>query len=628
MEPHEKRRLTTILSADVVGYSRLMATDETGTHAQLKTHRKELLDPKTAEYHGRTVKLTGDGALMEFASVVDAVKFAVDVQRAMVDRNAAVPEDCRITYRIGINIGDVIVEDDDIYGDGVNVTARLEGLAEPGGIYISGKVYDEIKNKLQLGLEDLGKQEVKNIPEPVQVYRVLIDRAAAGVLKARKGGGRRPWKWAAAAAVVLVGAAAVVAWLQPWVPAVEPASIERMAFPLPDKPSIAVMPFDNMSADARQDNFVDALTDNIITELSRFGDLFVIARNSVFTYKGKPVKVQQVAEDLGVQYVLEGSVQRSDDRLRINTQLVDALTGKHMWAERYDLDVADVFAVQDEVTQEIVSRLGGYYGEVAEAATKQAMRRGTSNLSAYETFLIGIEHKHRFTKEDHVIARELLEKAIQLDPQFARAYVGLAWIHYLAYIFGWSDAPGQALDQAFEMAGTALALDDSDAEAHWALAEVSLAKRQYEQGTAEYKRALELNPNNADILVNWGLNMALLGIDARGGVEAIKKAMRLNPHHPDLYERLLGNTAYTARNYEEAIAALKKVKRHVRKSRAYLAASYAQLGRLEEARVEANETLKLDPDATVERLSSLMPFRNPTDLDHFREGLRKAGLPE
>ena len=630
MEPHQERRLTTILSADVVGYSRLMAADEAGTHAQLKTHQKELIEPKAAEYDGRIVKLTGDGALMEFSSVVNAVRFAAEVQRTMVERNAAVPEDRQITYRIGINIGDIIVEADDIYGDGVNLATRLQETAEPGGIFVARNVFNQVKGKVDLGFEDLGEQELKNIPTPVQIYRVSFDAGAAGVSTLPKRVGRKPGGWAAAAAVaaIVLGAGVVTTWLRPWAPTEEPASVERMAFPLPDKPSIAVLPFDNLSGDTDQDYFVDALTENIITELSRFSGLFVIARNSVFTYKGKPVKPQQVAEDLGVQYVLEGSMQRSGDRLRITVQLIDALTGNHTWAERYDRDVTDLFVVQDEVTQEIVSKLGGYKGELAEAATKRARRKPSVNLSAYESYLLGIQYKHRFTKEDNAHARDLLNKAIRLDPQFAQAYVGLAWTYYLEHLFGWNDAAAKPLEHAGGAARKALALDNSDAEAHRVMGEILILRREYEQARVEYLKALDLNPNNADILANWGFNMAALGIDAQAGIEVIKKAIRLNPHHPDWYDRVLGNAAYRARNYEAAIAVLNNVKQHVRLSRAVLAASYAQLGQLDAASAQVNETLKLDPDATVERLSKIEVFANPADRDHYREGLHKAGFPE
>ncbi len=631
MEPREERRLTTILSADVVGYSRLMAADEAGTHAQLKTLRKELLDPKTADYHGRTVKLTGDGALMEFASVVDAVKFAADVQRAMADRNAAVPEDRRITFRIGINIGDIIVEGDDIYGDGVNVASRLEALAEPGGICVSRTVFDHVRSKVALSFEDLGAQEVKNIPEPVQIYRVLIDPAAASASSTAKRGGRKPWLWAAAAVAViaLIGAGAYVVWLPPWAPALKAASIENMAFPLPDKPSIAVLPFENLSGDAEQDYFVDALTENIITELSRFSDLFVIARNSSFTYKGQAVKVQQVAEDLGVQYVLEGSVQRSADRLRVTTQFVDALTGKHEWAERYDRDVSDIGYVQDEVTEAIVSRLGGFQGQVAEAARKRAMRKDPPNLNAYEALLIAVEHKHRFTQEGNAIAEDMLKKAIHLDPQLARAYVALAWVYAHQFFFGWSDSADESLDLGLATARKAVALDDSDAEAHWVLADLLMSTRNTAQAISRYERALELNPNNADLLTDWGWNLAYLG-RANEGFDAIKKAMRLNPYYPDWYRRALGDAAYTARMYDEAIATLTEVETHMLPSRLTLAASYAQLGRRDAAQAQMAKALEFDLDAKRENMGylSAYPHKNPADEEHWRDGLRKAGLPE
>ncbi len=339
-----ERRLTTILAADVVGYSRLMATDDAGTLTSLKALRRELFEPKTAEYHGRVVKLMGDGTLMEFGSVVDAVTFAVDVQRAMALRNTDVPEDQRITYRIGINIGDIIVEDEDIYGDGVNVAARLEGLAEPGGICVSRTVFNHVQGKVDLGFEDLGEREVKNIPKPVQVFKVLLDspttkHTAVAVAKARRS---LRWPLVAGGLIVSVIVAGLALWQRPWEPREEPASEANMAFPLPDKPSIAVLPFNNMSDDASQEYFADGMTEDLITDLSKISGLFVISRNSAFTYKGKVVKVRQVAEELGVRYVLEGSVRRAGDEVRINAQLIDATTGGHLWAERFDGTLADV----------------------------------------------------------------------------------------------------------------------------------------------------------------------------------------------------------------------------------------------------------------------------------------------
>jgi TolB-like protein/class 3 adenylate cyclase len=338
MEPQDvERRLTTILSADVVGYSRLMGEDEAGTLAALKAHRKELIEPKAAQYHGRTVKLMGDGALMEFGSVVDAALFAIEVQCAMRDRNAGVPEDRQIIYRVGINIGDIIVEGDDIYGDGVNVASRLEGLAEAGGICVARNVRNQVRDKLDLDLDDLGEVEVKNIARPVRVFRVVLDDKAAALVTPLVEEAAKPQRrwWPIAAAVMILFAFGGALWWQPWAPDVERADIEMMAFPLPDKPSIAVLPFDNLSGDPQHERLADGITEDIIADLSRYPDLFVIARNSVFTYKGKPVKVQEVAEDLGVRYVLEGSIQTDGNQARVTVQLIDALDGHHLWVERH-----------------------------------------------------------------------------------------------------------------------------------------------------------------------------------------------------------------------------------------------------------------------------------------------------
>ena len=538
-----ERRLAAILAADVVGYSRLMGADETGTLAALKAQRDELIDPKAAQYHGRTIKLMGDGALMEFPSVVEALTFAVEVQCALGKRNDDLPEARRITQRIGINIGDVIVEGDDIYGDGVNIAARLEGLAEPGGICIAHNVYSQVKDKLDLTFETLGESKVKNIAEPITVHRILIDAKAEALVTPVTIDRRAPrrWRWPIAASlmVLLVAIAGAAFWQQPWKPDVTPASLERMAFPLPDKPSIAVLPFDNLSGDPTQDYFADGLTETLIADLSRFRGLFVIARNSTFTYKDKPVKVQEVAEDLGVQYVLEGSVQRSAERLRVTAQLVDATAGNHLWAESYDRELSDIFAVQDEVTERIVATLGAYQGELAAAARASAKRKDPASFGAYDSYLLGIEHKHSFTQEDNAAAERLFTRASNLDPNFAQAYVGLAWVYIQKFWFGWTDTPDQAVAQARGAAERAIALDPSEAEAHMLLAEAYLADGDFEKGEASYERALALNPNHADLVAGWGYASVLLG-EAQRAVDSMRKAMRLNPNYPDWYDRGLG----------------------------------------------------------------------------------------
>ncbi len=425
-----ERRLTTIVAADVVGYSRLMGEDEAGTLAALKSLRRELVKPKESQYHGRTVKLMGDGALMEFSSVVDAVQFAVEVQVAIAERNVDVPEDRRIVYRIGINIGDIIVEGDDIYGDGVNVAARLEGLCEPGGVCIARNVFNQVKGKLDLTFEHLGEKKVKNIAEPVSVYRIDLDDKAAAlvtpitVTPPTTGHGR--WPQIAAGLVLSLVAVAGLVWWQPWAPDVEPASLERMAFPLPDKPSIAVLPFANMSDDTSQEYFADGMTEDLITDLSKISGLFVIARNSSFSYKGQQAKVRQVAEELGVRYVLEGSVRRVGDEVRINAQLIDATTGGHLWAERFDGTLADVFAFQDQVTKRIVDAL-------ALQLTPQEAQRvsglGTDNVAAHDAYLLGLTFYYRRTPESYAKARTHFERAVELDPNYSAAHTALAKLY-------------------------------------------------------------------------------------------------------------------------------------------------------------------------------------------------------
>jgi adenylate cyclase len=622
-----ERKLTTILAADVVGYSRLMGIDEARTLAALKTHRKELIEPKAAQYHGRTIKLMGDGALMEFASVVDAVVFSVEVQVAMRKRNAAVPEDRRIVYRIGINIGDIIVEDEDIYGDGVNVAARLEGLAEPGGICVARNVFNQVKSKVELDFEDMGEQQVKNIAEPVTVYRVLLDAKAVAlvtpVVQEATKSANRPWIVPAAVAVVLVAAVGGVFWWQPWTREAERASVERPS----DLPAIAVLPFENMSGDPEQDYFSDGITEDLITDLSQISGLFVIARNSSFTYKGVPVKVQQVGRELGVRYVLEGSVRRSGTRIRVNAQLVDAQTGHHLWAERYDRELTEVFALQDEVTQKIVAALAI---KLTRNEQDRLSRAAKVDPEAYDLVLRGIDRLVRFTPQTSIEARELFERAIAIDPGFVRAYTNLAVTYWNMSGFGGVEAPDEATRRGSEYAQIALELDPTIPQVHLALAGVRSAQRRFDEAVASARQSIELDPNYAD---GHGMLGAALNRAGRPeeGYQAIQMAMRLNPRHGFVYYSIVGDSLFLMGRTEEAVSAFKKaieLNPQFARARRRLAAAYGQMGRIEDAEWEAAELLTLEPDFSIARERESEMFKNPADLERYIEGLRKAGLPE
>jgi TolB-like protein/class 3 adenylate cyclase/Tfp pilus assembly protein PilF len=621
------RKLAAILSADVVGYSRLMRADEEGTLAALKAHRRELIDGTIARHHGRIVKTTGDGLLVEFASVVDAVRGAVEVQRGMAARNTEVPAERRIDFRIGVNLGDVIDEGDDLYGDGVNVAARLQALADPGGVLISGPTYDQMAGKVDVGFADLGEQQVKNIAEPVRVYRVLLEADAAGKLVGRAPARSQRWRWAAAAAVVLIAASgAATWWLKLWAPELEPASIERFAFPLPEKPSIAVLPFDNLSDDPKQEYFADAITEDVITELSRFSEFFVIARNSSFAYEGEPVPVRKVAEDLGVRYVLEGSVRKSSDGLRITAQLVDAMSGTHVWAERYDRGQDDLFAIQDEIVERIAGTLGGPGGRIELVERARAMRKSAPNLTAYDYYLRGREAFARFTEEGFAEARRMYRKAIELDRDFARPYASLAWVNILELKWGRTNDPEKTLERAYDFARKAATLDSDDYRSHWGLGVVYMWKRQHAQAIAEYERALALSPNNANLYAEMADALTYVG-RADESIELAKKAIRLNPNYPDWYLWNLAAGYFLTKRYEDALATLNKMGNPADAHR-LLAATYAQLGRGDEARAEAEKFLEINPDFSIARWAATQPYQDPDYFASYVEGLRRAGLPE
>jgi len=611
-EERAKRKLTAIFSADVKGYSRLMREDELATVETLKKYR-EVMTSLIQEYRGRVVDAPGDNVLAEFSSVVDAVECAVKIQEELKASNAELPENRRMEFRIGINLGDVIEEGDRIYGDGVNIAARLEALADPGGICISKTAFDQIETKLPLGYEYLGEQTVKNIAKPVEVYRVLTEPEAAG--KVVEGKRPRPvqWRWTALAiaAVLVVGAAVTIRRFYSRPPPMEPASLEKMAFPLPDKPSIAVLPFANMSGDPNQEYFSDGITEEIITALSKVPRLFVIARNSTFTYKGKPVKVQKVAEDLGVRYVLEGSVRMAGDRVRITAQLIDAITGHHLWAERYERNMKDIFALQDEITLKILVAL-----------------QVKLNLEAYLKFLQSSEHSARFTKEDNVLARQLAKEAIALDPGYAIAYLRLSATHLMDLMYGSSESPGESLRLAEEPIKKALALDANLAEAHAFLGRIYLTKKQHEKAIVEGERALALGPNSDFIHAALAFTLRYSGRPEEA-IALYKKAIRLNPIPPVWYLWGLGFSYFMLGQYEEAIAELRKALHRAPDSQfshIVLAATYSELGREEEACAAVAEVLRINPKFSLEQWAKTHMYKNQADLDRTVEALRKAGL--
>jgi TolB-like protein/class 3 adenylate cyclase/Tfp pilus assembly protein PilF len=567
-----ERRLAAILAADVVGYSRLMEIDEVGTLSALKARRRDIFNPVISRYKGRLVKLMGDGALVEFSSAVAAVQCAIDLQAAFAKANQGIPPDRHIALRIGINLGDVLIEGRDIYGDGVNIAARLESVAEPGGICISQSVHDQVHKKLDIAFENLGSQAMKNIAEPVVAYR--IRRGDDG-------------------------------------PSGE-------ALPLPAKPSIAVLPFTSMSGEAEQETFADGLTEDLITDLSRNDGLFVIARNSTFAYKGKSVDARRIARELGVRYLLEGSARRAADRVRINVQLIDAIGGGHLWAERFDRGLEDVFAVQDEVTARIVGALVG-------KLSAPPPRSRPKNMEAFDLCARG-RHLHELSP---IAAREgflLLERAIAIDPDYAEAHAWLALSHWIGWVhWGWPEAHHRR--RAVEIAGRAVELDPNAACCRWIQGMLLAYESRWEESDAAFATALKLDPNHADAWAELSDISVLAGRIADGLAQA-KKALRLNPHPPGWYYLLLGQAQYAAKDYAAAIETLRHESTYRTGSRRQLAAALAMTGRMEEAKYEADMFMLSNPHFTTNHWLRTQPLRDEGVKAHFREGYLKAGLPE
>ena len=589
----ESRKLAAILAADVVGFSRLTGADEDRTLARLRALRSDLIDPTIAVHNGRVVKRTGDGALVEFRSVVDAVRCAIEIQNAMAERNAGVPDDRRIVFRIGVHLGDVVEEaDGDLMGDGVNIAARLEGVAEPGAICLSEDAYRQVRARLDLAISDLGETRLKNIAEPVRIYSLQVGAQAQAKPLAPDAGK----------------------------PVMKPNSV------LPDKPSIAVLPFANMSGDAEQEYFADGISEDIITALSKLPQLFVIARNSSFTFKGRNVHIGEVGKSLGVRYVLEGSVRKSGNRVRVTAQLIDAPTGGHLWAERFDRELTDIFAVQDDVTTQIVSALAI---NLSAGERRSIAAEHTDIPEAYDCFLRGRELWWVHGREANREAETLLQRAVDLDPRYAPAFAFLAAAKVNAYASGWTASPAEALAEAEKAARLAVQLDERYPYALWALACACLWARRHDDAVRTAEKMVAFNPSFADGLNALGFILHYAG-RSEEAAKCFVRAVALDPYCPGMVLHFHAQAAYQLGRYPEAVGLLKR--RILRNpetdaSRALLAASYGEMGLIEEAREAWREVMRVNPSYSIEQRRKVLPYKNPNDFERFVEGLRKAGLP-
>jgi len=580
-EERLQRRLAAILSADVVGYSRLMGMDEAGTLSRLNALRRELIDPTIAAHSGRIVKLMGDGALVEFASAVDAVTCAIEIQRQLRERDTSDSDADPIRFRIGINVGDIIIEGEDILGDGVNIAARIEGTAEPGGISVSEDAWRQVQGKVAANFVDAGEQNLKNIARPVRVYRLDLAKKAAS---------------------------------------------PRPTLALPDKPSVAVLAFNNMSGDPEQEYFSDGITEDIITDLSKLSELHVIARNSTFTYKGKPVDVKQVGRDLGVRYVLEGSVRKAGNRVRVTGQLIDAESGSHIWADRFDRDLTDIFAVQDELTREIISALKV---KLTTEKKDRLGRKGAIDVEAYNLFLRGREQAWLTTKSGNIEARNLLGRAVTINPEFAAAHAFIGFTHVIDSANGWAEIPERSLQTGLEIAERAVQIDETEPHGHYAVAVALLFHRQLDRALAEARRSVALAPNFAQGHQTIARLLTFTG-DANGAISTLDAYMRLDPLYPELSLHFLAEARFSLGQFDEAVTALKRrLERNPDSATSYalLASCYGHLSRIAESRAAWAEVMRISPSFSIERQRRILPFKNPDDFERRVEGLRLAGLP-
>lgn len=623
------RRLTTIVAADVAGYTRLMGADEEGTLAALLAHRKELIDPKIAEHGGRIANTAGDSLLLEFPSVVDALRCAIEVQEGMQERNAEVPQDRRIEFRVGINVGDVMAEGEDLLGDGVNVAARIESLTEPGGICLSRTARDQVRNRPDVVLGDMGEVEVKNVDQPVRIFKVLFGGERAPTHPHRPSKPLPPLVIGAAIAllILVVAATGVLLW-RPWEPDFEPARLAEMAFPLPTKPSIVVLPFNNLTGDREQDYLADGLSENIISTLATMPELFVIARNSSFTYKGKAVQVKTVAEDLGVRFVLEGSVQVSGDTVRVTAQLVDAVRGFHIWTKSYDRQLTNLFALQDEISGQIATALEV---KLTEGEQARLRRKSTSKPEAYQLYLQGKANFRLFTPRDMKRAESFFEQALAVDPRFVAAIVELAHVHYVYGRVRWSEDPDASFAKAEALVQQALEIDADYPEAFTSLGRIERSWRQdFDKALTYHRKAIALAPNCAECLRELANELQYIG-DGAQAIPIFKQAMRLEPNYSHLYLAGLGRSYNLTGEHSKAIQTFEEmIKRWPNNHSGYLhmGVTYGMMGQLDEARRYVKEALRLRANLRASLYAKYTPYKDRARAKLEADLLRDAGMPD
>jgi adenylate cyclase len=625
-----ERRLSAILAADVEGYSHLTGQNQETSTATLRVYRA-VVEESISAHRGHIFSGAGDGVIAEFPSVVEAIRCAVEIQNEIAERNTSVPEDGRMQFRIGVNFGEVIAEENSRYGSGVNLAVRLEQLANPGGVCVSQPVYDQVRKIVEIPFEDIGERHLKNISEPVHVYRILpaprpqFDRFLSRIWRSPR------LSTAAGVVLMLLALAAGAVYLrQPaalWDTLLGDRGAQR------GQPAIAVLPFVDISPTHDQQYLADGITEELIIGLAKFPELIVMARNATFAYKDKPIDVRQVGKDLNAQYVVEGSLQRSDQNVRVTAQLIDATTGRQIWADRYDRQVDNIFAIRDDITRSIAGTLGSIAGVVAFAEAARVSAQNPNSFTAYDYVMKGWYAYNKFTREDNAAARKFFEQAIKIDPDYARAYAGLAWTYELDYDFEWTDDDKRSLELALENANTAVRLDPSDEEAQWGLGWAYLYQRQHENALAHYKRARELNPNDAEVLAEMG-NFLIYNGQPKQAIDQVKEAIRLNPNHYEWYVYYVGWAYEEAGMPEEAIKVFEQaidLKNPDEEQLWYLptiAAAYAELGRMDDAHEVVKTVLSRDPTFSIAKKVSRYPYKTKELAERYANALRRAGLPE